>query len=573
MTDFSFPKRNRGGGGQATPPPPPPYPQGAGGGRGPRLPFPLPNWFPRRFGRAWVTALLVLVILYGGYFWLVRREVVAADYVLVLMRKNGSRSLPGDQVVIPDPTTYPGGRAAWDKQFGDCNGIMEQVYLTGTYFGFSPFDYERTKVRIVEVKPGEVGLVVRLFGDPLPPGQVLAGPGQRGPLPEPLQPGKYPQYSNPYAYVVKPVSPVHIDPGHRGVVTVMAGPKPADPNQYVVAKGEQGVQPVTEPEGFRYINPYERRVTPINVQSQRFEMANNDAIKFPSSDSFEITMQGFVEWSVDPDRLPLTYVQYSEGAELIQFIEEKVILPYARSFSRIVGSRYTARDFITGETKLRFQQEFAQHLTEACKLQGIVIHQALVRDILPPDAIRDPINEREVARQRIKTLEQQIQVARSQADLARQEAMAEQNRKIGEANAQVVGITKKAEQLRDVALTKAEQELAVAKLRLEAAQKQADALVARGTAEANVVLLQKKAEAEPLRQQVAAFGDGNAYARYFFYQKVAPSMKSILTNTDGPFADVFKQFTGPAMVSSPTTLPSNASAATPAGEKISGVQQ
>jgi regulator of protease activity HflC (stomatin/prohibitin superfamily) len=266
-------------------------------------------------------------------------------------------------------------------------------------------------------------------------------------------------------------------------------------------------------------------------------------------------------------------VQYSEGAELIQFIEEKVILPYARSFSRIVGSRYTAREFIAGETKLRFQQEFAQHLTEACKLQGVVIHQALVRDILPPDAIRDPINEREVARQRIKTLEQQIQVARSQAELAKQEAMAEQNRKIGEANAQVVGITKKAEQLRDVAVTKAEQELAVAKLKLEAAQKQADALVARGQAEASVVLLQKRAEAEPLRQQVAAFGDGNAYARYFFYQKVAPSMKSILTNTDGPFADVFKQFTGPSVVSSPTTLPSNASAATPAGEKISGVQQ
>jgi len=61
-----------------------------------------------------------------------------------------------------------------------------------------------------------------------------------------------------------------------------------------------------------------------------------------------------------------------------------------------------------------------------------------------------------------------------------------------------------------------------------------------------VILLKKQAEAEPLRQQVAAFGDGNAYAQYFFYQKIAPSIKSILTNTDGPFAEMFRQFMQPS---------------------------
>jgi hypothetical protein len=92
--------------------------------------------------------------------------------------------------------------------------------------------------------------------------------------------------------------------------------------------------------------------------------------------------------------------------------------------------------------------------------------------------------------------------------------------------------------------------LAVAKLQLQAAQQQADALIAQGRAEANVVLLQKQAEAEPLRQQVAAFGDGNAYAQYFFYQKLAPSVKSILTNTEGPFADLFHQLAMPVKTTS-----------------------
>jgi regulator of protease activity HflC (stomatin/prohibitin superfamily) len=126
--------------------------------------------------------------------------------------------------------------------------------------------------------------------------------------------------------------------------------------------------------------------------------------------------------------------------------------------------------------------------------------------------------------------------------------MANQNQKIGEANKQVVTIIKQAEQERDVAVTRARQELEVARLRLEAAQKQADALVARGQAEAAVILLNKQAEAEPLRQQVAAFGDGHAFAQYFFNQKIAPSIKTILTNTDGVFGDIFRQFTTPAPV-------------------------
>jgi len=306
----------------------------------------------------------------------------------------------------------------------------------------------------------------------------------------------------------------------------MAARPPVDPNQYLVRDGEQGTQPRTEPPGFRYVNLYEKRITPIDVRSQKFEMTGNESITFPSSDSFTIRMQGFVEWRIIPSELPRIYVQYAEGGLLLPFIEEKVILPYARSYCRLVGSQYTARDFITGDTKLKFQQEFERLLREKCHEQGIEIRQALVRDIEPPQAIKDPINDREIAKEQIKQYDQQILVAQTQAELTTQEQMADQNKAIGDANRQVVTVTKKAEQQRDVAVTQANQALAVAKLRLDAAQKEADALLQRGQAEAAVILLQKEAEAKPLAQQVQAFGDGNAYAQYFFYQKMAGSVKS-----------------------------------------------
>jgi regulator of protease activity HflC (stomatin/prohibitin superfamily) len=533
--------------------------RGTGGGRGggpvatmDDQPAPRP---PKPLWRKVATAGVVVALIYGIYFWEVRRVVVPADHVLVLLKKDGSQTLPDGQIVIPRPPDAnkdAAGYERWRKQYGDVNGILEQVYPEGTYFGFSPFDYDREVMPISAVNAlvpnGKVGVVIKKFGRNLPHGQVLADPAkdERGPLAQLLYPGRYNEYANPHAYEIKLFDPVAIEPGQEGVVTLMAGPPPKDPNQYLVQPGEQGTQPKTEPPGWRYVNLYQSRITPIDVRSQRFAMTGAEAITFPSSDSFAIRMQGFVEWRVMPDQLPRMYVEYAEGGSLIEYLQDKVILPYARSYCRLVGSQYAARDFITGDTKLKFQQEFERLLREECRKRGIEVRQALVSDIEPPQAIKDPINDREVAKEQIKQYDQQILVAKTQAELTTQEQMADQNKAIGDANRQVVTTVKKAEQARDVAVTKANQELAVAKLRLEAAQKEADALLERGRAQAAVVLLNRVAEARPLAEQVQAFGDGTAYAQYFFYQKMAGSVKSVLANTDGPFGDLFKQFGQPA---------------------------
>jgi regulator of protease activity HflC (stomatin/prohibitin superfamily) len=105
-----------------------------------------------------------------------------------------------------------------------------------------------------------------------------------------------------------------------------------------------------------------------------------------------------------------------------------------------------------------------------------------------------------------------------------------------------VSLTKEAEQRKIVAVTHASRQYEVGQLELEAATKEAAALVARGRAEANVVLYDFQARAEPLKNAVDAFGDGMTYAQHFFFQKVAPAMQTILSNTEGPFADVFKSF-------------------------------
>ena len=55
-----------------------------------------PHWIQKI-----VSVILVLGIGYGLYVWEVCRVVVDPNHVLVLIRKNGSKSLPGDNVIIP----------------------------------------------------------------------------------------------------------------------------------------------------------------------------------------------------------------------------------------------------------------------------------------------------------------------------------------------------------------------------------------------------------------------------------------------------------------------------------------
>ncbi len=284
-----------------------PEPSGRGGSP-PRTPRTLKSggWRPN-FRSSPIAVVLALVVVYFAYFWCVRRVVVHPGEVLVLIKKDGSRSLPADQIIIPRPPDAAKDRAGydkWEKEYGNCNGILEQVYLPGTYFGYSPFDYERIIIPVgnADVPQKTVGVVVRKFGAPLDPGQIIADESraQRGPLPNLLWPGTYYEYANPYAYEIKHVDPISVDPGHRGVVALMTGAPPTDPNEYLVKTGELGMQAQTEPEGFVYVNPYQKRIVPISIQSQRFEMSGNDEIHFPSSDSFDIKLDGFVEWSIDP---------------------------------------------------------------------------------------------------------------------------------------------------------------------------------------------------------------------------------------------------------------------------------
>ncbi len=98
---------------------------------------------------------------------------------------------------------------------------------------------------------------------------------------------------------------------------------------------------------------------------------------FPSKDGFAVSLDGIIEFKVIPETAAQTYVTYNDvsndqpGASAIaEEIIAKVIMPNARAFCRLRGSNSSAREFIGGETRMAFQNDFQEAITETCQRTG-----------------------------------------------------------------------------------------------------------------------------------------------------------------------------------------------------------
>jgi hypothetical protein len=204
------------------------------------------------------------------------------------------------------------------------------------------------------------------------------------------------------------------------------------------------------------------------------------------------------------------------------------------------------REFF-GETRSLFETDFENALRTACAEQGVEIVQALITKAAPPEAIASPVREREVAAQKLKQFQQQKLEQDQQAKLATETALVSQKQRLVEAEREVVRMLTNAKQRQEVALAEANRDKEVAEQLLAAAQDRAAAVLSEKSAEAGVVNFQNQADAAGWKKAVAALGgDGEAFARYVLYQKLAPGFRSIMTNTaDSPLMEVFRNFATP----------------------------
>ena len=465
------------------------------------------------------------------FIWFFCRIEPGPGEIAVLIRKTGE-NLPEGQVIALQE-----GR----------KGIQPEVLAEGRYFK-NPYTWGWKIHRILDVPAGKLGVMTRLFGEELPPGRIIALDNQRGIVKEILRPGKY--RINPYAYHVALFDATHIAPGSVGVMTMLTGRDvlvdelaPEERNTFMVEEGLKGVSRKLLEPGTHYLNPYMYNIVEVNIQSQRFEMSGDDVINFLTLDGFAVIVEGTIEFSIEREEAAFLTHRIGDMDDIIK----KLILPRARGFSRIEGSKHPAVNFIVGETRQKFQSDLESHLRARSKGWGVDIKSVLVRKIIVPDQIASINRDRELAVQEAAKYEQQIVQAKSKAELTKQEMLAIQSREKVEADTRRIRAVIDAEQNQSVRLIAAQKELEVAKLEYEAAISQAEAILLTADGEKDVIRAKNEAEAVVLQGRVASFGSGENFARYTLYEKIGPQVMSVLSS-DSPdgLGGIFGSFIPPA---------------------------
>jgi len=320
-----------------------------------------------------------------------------------------------------------------------------------------------------------------------------------------------------------------------GVVTsltgddVLSGITSNKPNGFLVGSAMKGVLQTVLDSGTYYLNPYLVSVAEVNLQSQRFEMSGLDAINFLTMDGFSVMVEGTIEFALQGEQAALLTHRVGDMNDIIK----KVILPRARGFSRIEGSKHPATTFIVGETRQKFQKDLELHLRNTCEKWGVSIRSVLIRNISPPEEISSIIRDREVAVQESKKYDMEIGQAKSKAELVKQEMLARQSGEKVEADTIRIQAVIAAQQEQAVRVVQANRELEVARIENEAAIAQAKSVMFKAQADADVVTMQNLAEAAVLSSQVQAFSNGLNFARYTFYKKVGPRIDSIMSSDQG----------------------------------------
>lgn len=496
--------------------------------------------YPRKLPRASGAPLAVVMLLSGltvAASWTLYtsfRIDVGSGEIAVLTHKVG-KDLPNSEEIAPSE---------------EYKGIQRRVLTEGRYF-YNPYAWSWDVVKQIEIETGKMGVKVSLTGDDLGYGEFLAHvgadgePTTKGIMPGVLNPGRYP--INPFLYAVEIHSPMPIPAGFKGVVTNLSAPLAADPNKLLVQAGERGVQEKTLEPGTHYLNPYVQRIDLVDCRSQRFNLGEEGDMGFPSKDGFWVSLDGAIEFRVNPDKAAEVYVLFNQatnGPQIDEEIVKTVIMPNARSFCRLQGSNASGREFIQGQTRIAFQETFEKSMREACSPLGIEVIQALVTRIRPPEQIADPVRQREIAKQKELQYKQQTIQQESEQKLAVEKALVDQKQALVAAEQAVVKITTKATQEQEVAITKANENLAVSQLKLDASIDEAAAIEARGKAAADVVRFDNEAEAAGWKKAVEAFGgDGQSYAQFVLYQKLSASYRRIMVNTaDSPIMKIFESF-------------------------------
>jgi uncharacterized membrane protein YqiK len=460
--------------------------------------------------RWWVGLIVLGVVAFiaFGAVWSAFFHFVPTGKMLVIIAKNGD-PLPAGQVLAE-----PGQK-----------GVQAAVLGEGWHFVW-PIIYATELKDNVMVPAGKVGIVTAQGGVSPRDGRVLAvEDDEQGIRQHVLTPGAY--RLNPYGFSVELADATEIHPGYVGVLRRRLGNESR--TRFADDPKEKGIlRQVLQP-GLYYLNTKEFEVIHAEVgidqttysKNERGDPRRDTAISFPAKDGNTISLECTIEWEVLPEFQPQLVAEYGDWHQ----VERNVIDQQARRICRDRGFNYGAQDFLDGEKREVFQNDFAHELERVCKEHNVVVRSAFIRNIIIPDEFLKQKRERQLAAETRITNEAKEKTAQSDAEVERERRMIDQRvRKVqAETGKLVAEVDQQVKNLE--ALTEAEVEKLKADYNAQMANLDAQRQLVLGGAEAEVKTLKDTATSSIHQLKLEAFrNDGNAYLRYTLAKEMNPQM-------------------------------------------------
>ncbi len=369
------------------------------------------------------------------------------------------------------------------------NGLQAQTLAPGWHFFYWPWQYKITKIQIVEIKEGYVGLVQAADGRSLLPDTVYApeweqpdkmvnaeyflgeGNGYKGPQLTVLKPGKYRLNTKLFTVTNAPVTNVLV--GTVAVIKSNVGQR-IQTKDRLVEVGQRGIWKAPLGEGQYYLHTQAYEVTIIDTRQatisytpEKDKPATAEAVSpmtVRSSDGFTFPVDIRVTYQIDYENAPRVVATVGDDAMVLS----KLVTPSVRAIFRNNAEKVKALDYV----QQRSQQETQSNtlLKEELAKYGVTLLAVRIGDVgneLTLGALLKTQTDREIALQQQKTFEEQQRAAEKEKTLTKTTQETEEEKRLAtaaygvkiaeeEKKKVIIGAQAEAEQVKLIADAKAQ---------------------------------------------------------------------------------------------------------------------
>jgi regulator of protease activity HflC (stomatin/prohibitin superfamily) len=431
-------------------------------------------WEQMAINKAKVTLMLVVVVL----------------IVLVVLIASSIVKIDGDEVGIVEKKLFggslPEGRVL---AVNGENGVQAQILAPGWHVKWK-WQYNVTQIKMIEIKPGLVGLIQAADGRSLPADEIFApeweepekmlnaeyflgqGKGYRGPQLSVLPPARYRINTKLFTITVVPITNVTV--GTVVVIKSNVG-EAIDSEDRLVEVGQKGVwnKPLTEGKYRLHTEAYE--ATPISIRqvkvSYTAEKEQGEGrgyqpmkpITVRSKDGFTFPVDVRMTYKINSEDAPQVVATVGDDALVLT----KLVTPAVRAIFRNNAEKVKALEYVQNRSKQESQS--TSMLKEELAKYGVTVLAVRIGDIGDEKSLGLLLKtqtDREIALQEQATFEEQQRAAEKQKELTKTVQEAEEEKRLATAmyNVQIADQDKQkriieaqadAEQIRLIAEAKA----------------------------------------------------------------------------------------------------------------------